>query len=168
MKPAFTKTKSGKIHVCGGMCDFIVPASSIVMTSNDDQRWIQVNGISLRLSDDKYEELSTLLILPKKSRPKLDLYTDGSASPTNPGPGGWGAVLYEDSVEFRSIKGGHSWCGNGKMEILAVANGLDLIPLGSEATIWIDAKYALDTVGQGLCPPEGPQGWIKGWKKNSW
>jgi ribonuclease HI len=172
MKPTFTKTKSGKIHVKGGMCDFTVLPSSISLARDDDnpvpEGWIQVNGIRLCLSDDKYEELSSLLTPSSIRRTsKLDLYTDGSANP-NPGPGGWGAVLYEDSVEIKSAKGGHPGCGNGKMEIMATVKGLELIPLGVEASIWIDAKYALDTIGQGLCPPEGPQGWIKGWKKNSW
>lgn len=116
---------------------------------------------------------------------KLVVYTDGSAAPTNPGPGGWAAVLYEvqgegeteEEVEIDTSTGSYPHCGNGKMEITAAIAGLELLPLGCEdAEFFTDAKYAADTIGRGVLgvhPKTGrktgkPSGWIQGWKDHGW
>lgn len=112
---------------------------------------------------------------------KLVVYTDGSAAPTNPGPGGWAAVLYEvqgeEEVEVDTSTGSYPHCGNGKMEITAAIAGLELLPLGCEdAELFTDAKYAADTIGRGVLgvhPKTGrktgkPSGWIQGWKDHGW
>ncbi len=54
------------------------------------------------------------------------------------------------------------------MEIKGMAEGLRLVPEGSTVVIWTDAKYALNTVGEGVLPSEGPRGWISGWKEKGW
>jgi ribonuclease HI len=54
------------------------------------------------------------------------------------------------------------------MEITGVTKGLRLLPEGVKAEFWIDAKYALNTVGAGPLDPKGPSGWIKGWKTKGW
>lgn len=161
MRPVIKKTKEGKISLKGKMCDVTTSLSDITCL---EEGWVQIGVAKLRLASESFEELQSLL---GESSRTFDLYTDGSAVP-NPGKGGWAAVLYMDQQEIRTVSGGNPRCGNGKMEVAAVANGLSLIPIGGPATVWIDSKYVLDMIGQGLCPPEGPTGWISGWKKNGW
>ena len=161
MRPTIEKTKNGLISLKGKMCDVSTSSSEIKLLENS---WIKIDPTSLRLAPECFEELSELL---ESSPKKYELYTDGSAVP-NPGRGGWAAVLYCNNKEEGNVQGNNPKCGNGKMELMAVAKGLSLIPFGETATIWIDSKYVLETIGKGLCPPEGPKGWIEGWRKRSW
>jgi len=174
MKPSITK-KGTRLYFKGKFCDFSSEWSDVLL---QEDGWFSIGetGINLRLAEEKYQELEDLLNRLGKSKKKVlengkffSVYTDGSAAPTNPGPGGWGCVMYDaNEKEVSSAKGGNKWCGNGRMEITGVTEGLRLLPEGVKADFWIDAKYALDTVGSGPLDPKGPGGWIKGWKAKGW
>ncbi len=87
------------------------------------------------------------------------LFCDG-ASKGNPGPAGWGLILAtaEEVIEA----GGRSLLAtNNQMELMALAEGLDLIlarQLRGPIRIYLDSRYVL----------EGASRYIHHWKKNSW
>jgi len=61
----------------------------------------------------------------------VTLYTDGACS-GNPGPGGWAALLIDDSVE-RVVSGAEPHTTNQRMELTAAIEGL--VALGGRRTV---------------------------------
>ena len=93
--------------------------------------------------------------------PKLYAYTDGACS-GNPGPGGWGVLMYakdgETVLKSRDLSGGAADTTNNKMELTAAIMALETLERPSEITIVTDSSYVKD----------GITTWIHGWKKNGW
>ena len=84
------------------------------------------------------------------------IHTDGACS-GNPGPGGWGAVLqYGDKV--KELKGGAPLTTNNQMELTAAIEALNALKRPCAVEIHTDSQYVKN----------GIQGWLHGWKKNSW
>ncbi|MCD6035684.1 MAG: ribonuclease [Rickettsiales bacterium] len=84
------------------------------------------------------------------------IYTDGACS-GNPGPGGWGAVLfYKDAV--KELSGGEADTTNNRMELMAAIESLKALKRSSTIDLYTDSEY----VRQGITQ------WIEGWKKNGW
>ena len=81
-------------------------------------------------------------------------YTDGACA-GNPGPGGWGVLLFEPSGE-REISGGDSATTNNRMEMQAAIEAL-------RAT---DGPIRLYTDSQYL--KLGITEWMRKWKRNGW
>ena len=82
---------------------------------------------------------------------EFTIYTDGACL-GNPGPGGWGAVILEDSQK-RVLHGNESQTTNNRMEIYAVIRGLQDVPKGVSITVFSDSTYVINTM-------------TKGWKRN--
>jgi ribonuclease HI len=85
------------------------------------------------------------------------LFTDGS-SRGNPGPGGWGTIV---SLPDRVVElgGNEKTTTNNRMELTAIARGLQAVPATmSETIIYTDSKYAM----------QGATQWIHGWKRTGW
>ena len=71
---------------------------------------------------------------------KIKIYTDGS-SIGNPGPGGYGIILYWEG-KIRELTGGYRKTTNNRMELLAVIIGLESLRYKpSNVTIFSDSKY---------------------------
>ena len=91
---------------------------------------------------------------------KIEIYTDGS-SLGNPGPGGWGVVVVEESVVVEEFGGFDKNTTNNKMEIRAVIEAIryaiKTFPK-QEMSIFADSNYVL----------LGITSWIKNWQKNGW
>lgn len=91
------------------------------------------------------------------------LFTDGSCS-GNPGPGGYGAVLYRmdgETVITRPIEmsGNRSRTTNNQMELLAAIKGLSQLEENDlPAIIHSDSRYVID----------GMTKWLSGWKRKGW
>ena len=84
-------------------------------------------------------------------------FTDGAAK-GNPGPGGYGAVLFFDSKVIE-LGAGKDLTTNNEMELRAVVEVLKSLPADKTAIeIYTDSKYVV----------EGATGWIFGWMKNGW
>ena len=84
-------------------------------------------------------------------------FTDGAAK-GNPGPGGYGAVLYFDN-EIVELGAGKDLTTNNEMELRAVVEVLKALPADkTKIKIYTDSKYVV----------EGATGWIFGWMKNGW
>lgn len=87
----------------------------------------------------------------------VDIYTDGSCR-SNPGPGGWGAVLVYRGVE-RELFGGEAETTNNRMELTAVIMALKALKEPCDITLTSDSKYVLDAL---------INGWAESWRQNNW
>lgn len=87
---------------------------------------------------------------------KVEIYTDGACS-GNPGPGGWGAILYYQE-HIKEIYGGEKETTNNRMELMAAIKALEQIKTKCHITIYTDSKYVQN----------GITSWIHNWKKNDW
>ena len=88
---------------------------------------------------------------------KIKIYTDGACS-GNPGPGGWGAVIFDESEKQLNISGKVKDTTNNRMELTAPIMALEKIKTDSEVVIFTDSTYVKN----------GITDWIKKWEKNNW
>jgi ribonuclease HI len=84
------------------------------------------------------------------------IFTDGSCL-TNPGNGGWAAIIKQDE-KIRRISGSEKNTTNNRMELLAPINALKQINTKSPVEIYTDSQY----VKLGITE------WINNWVKNNW
>lgn len=88
------------------------------------------------------------------------IYTDGACS-GNPGPGGWGTLIYFDNGEVHELGGAAAQTTNNRMEMQAAIAGLEFL-LKTQQTapvsLYTDSEYVLKGITQ----------WIQGWKKRGW
>ena len=82
----------------------------------------------------------------------LQIYTDGSCK-GNPGPGGWGVVIYSDNIIIKQLSGGSRNTTNNQMEITAVIEGLKAIETSTSIDIFSDSSYVINSM-------------TKNWKRN--
>lgn len=84
---------------------------------------------------------------------ELIMYTDGS-SRGNPGPGGYGTILFWGN-QRKELSGGFRRTTNNRMELMAVIAGLEALKKdGLKITIYSDSQYVVKAV---------EQGWLKTW-----
>ena len=84
---------------------------------------------------------------------ELIIYTDGS-SRGNPGPGGYGTILFWGN-QRKELSGGYRRTTNNRMELMAVIAGLEALKKeGLKITIYSDSQYVVKAV---------EQGWLKTW-----
>ena len=88
---------------------------------------------------------------------KYIIYTDGACS-GNPGPGGWGAVIFDENKKQINISGKETMTTNNRMELLAPIMAIKRIKEKSEITVYTDSTYLKN----------GITDWIKKWEKNGW
>jgi ribonuclease HI len=84
------------------------------------------------------------------------IFTDGSCL-TNPGNGGWAAIIKQDE-KIKRISGSEKNTTNNRMELLAPINALKQINTKSPVEIYTDSQY----VKLGITE------WINNWVKNNW
>ena len=88
---------------------------------------------------------------------KYKIYTDGACT-GNPGPGGWGAVIFDQDDKQKNISGSEKNTTNNRMELLAAIMSLKKIKSNSEVIIFTDSIYVKNGITE----------WMKNWKKNGW
>ena len=88
---------------------------------------------------------------------KVLIYTDGACS-GNPGPGGWGAILFYEENK-KEIWGNSPNTTNNIMELTAVIEALKLLKVECEVELYSDSAYVVNAFDKG---------WIYNWKKNNW
>ena len=88
----------------------------------------------------------------------LVIYTDGACS-GNPGPGGWGAVMYHGS-RSKELFGGEKETTNNRMELMGAIKALEAVKPGFKGPIvlFTDSTYVLKGITE----------WIHGWIKKGW
>jgi len=86
------------------------------------------------------------------------IYTDGACS-GNPGPGGWGAVLFYGE-HSRELSGGAGETTNQRMELTAVIEALKALKVCEWSVIvFTDSAYIVNAF---------KQNWINNWQRNGW
>jgi ribonuclease HI len=85
------------------------------------------------------------------------IYTDGACS-GNPGPGGWGAVIFDKNNHQINISGNEEDTTNNRMELMAPIMALKKIKTDLEIVIYTDSTYVKNGITE----------WIKKWEKNGW
>jgi ribonuclease HI len=92
------------------------------------------------------------------SEQTIEIYTDGACR-SNPGPGGWGAVILYPNRTPLEISGGEKSTTNNQMELNAVINALESIEKTNDTIVlYTDSKYV----------KEGITNWLDKWKQNNW
>ena len=88
----------------------------------------------------------------------LVIYTDGACS-GNPGPGGWGVVMYHGKRQ-KEMCGGEKSTTNNRMEMIAAIKALEAIKpnFSGPVVLFTDSTYLLKGITE----------WIHGWKKRGW
>jgi ribonuclease HI len=86
----------------------------------------------------------------------IEIYTDGSCL-TNPGNGGWAAIIIEDG-KIKKISGNEKKTTNNRMELLAPINALKEMTSESQISIYTDSQYVKLGITQ----------WINKWIINNW
>ena len=90
-------------------------------------------------------------------QPHVVIHTDGGCAPTNPGPGGWAAILRSGS-HMKELKGGEPLTTNNRMELMAAISALEALKHPSQVDMHIDSQYVRDGITK----------YIANWKKNGW
>ena len=88
---------------------------------------------------------------------KYTIYTDGACS-GNPGPGGWGAVIFDNDNKQKNISGSEENTTNNRMELSAAIMALEEVNSNSEITIYTDSTYVKNGITE----------WVLKWKENGW
>lgn len=89
---------------------------------------------------------------------EIKIFTDGGAI-GNPGPGGWGAIVFDQSAKKVTELGGkEDKTTNNRMEMVAIIKALENCPDDGLITVHSDSKYTITGITQ----------WIFGWEKNDW
>ena len=88
---------------------------------------------------------------------KYMIYADGACS-GNPGPGGWGAVIFDEKKKQQNISGKIKDTTNNRMELMAPIMALKKIKSKSDIVIFTDSIYVKNGITE----------WIKKWEKNGW
>jgi len=85
------------------------------------------------------------------------IYSDGGCS-RNPGPGGYGVVVFEDGSR-RELSGGFALTTNNRMELTGCIIGLEALERPSSVIVYSDSSYVVNGI---------EKGWARRWKKNDW
>ncbi len=89
-----------------------------------------------------------------------NIYTDGACT-GNPGPGGWGVVVYFTDGSIHELGGDAAQTTNNRMEMQAAIAALKFLATTNQTeplTLYTDSQYLINGVTK----------WVKGWKKKGW
>ena len=86
----------------------------------------------------------------------VTIFTDGSCL-SNPGPGGWAAVLRWRDNE-KEFVGHEANTTNNRMELKAAIMGLNAVTRAMPVALHTDSRYVMN----------GVQDWMPRWKANGW
>ncbi len=91
-------------------------------------------------------------------KPRVTIYTDGGADP-NPGPGGWGVVLFHDaSGRLKELSGGEPQTTNNRMELTAAIRALEALKEPCAVHLYTDSEYL----------QRGITEWLPDWIARDW
>jgi ribonuclease HI len=94
--------------------------------------------------------------MPQDAPVPVIIHTDGSCL-SNPGPGGWAAILRWQCNE-RELTGSEPDSTNNRMELMAAIMGLNAVTRPMLVDLHTDSRYVI----------HGAQDWMPRWKANGW
>jgi len=97
--------------------------------------------------------------LSKKKQAVIQIYTDGACR-GNPGPGGWGTVMYYQQHQ-KKLSGFVANTTNNQMELRAAIEGLKAIRAQSD-------PIRIDLFTDSVYVKNGITIWIKAWRVRHW
>jgi len=86
----------------------------------------------------------------------VKIYSDGACR-GNPGPGGWGTLLFYNGHE-KELYGAEQDTTNNRMELMAAIMGLESLTQPCQVSITTDSQYVRNGITQ----------WLENWKRNNW
>jgi len=84
------------------------------------------------------------------------IHTDGACR-GNPGPGGWGVLLFYNGIK-KELYGGAPETTNNRMELMAAIQALETLSDPCAVVLNTDSKYVLQGITE----------WMINWKKRDW
>jgi ribonuclease HI len=87
----------------------------------------------------------------------VTVYTDGACL-GNPGPGGYGVILFYQGHK-RELSGGYRKTTNNRMEIMAAIIGLEALKEKCSVMLYSDSQYLVKAMSKG---------WVQRWRANGW
>lgn len=93
----------------------------------------------------------------EKFLPEATIYIDGACF-SNPGPGGWAAVIITEKLS-KEIFGGFSETTNNRMELKALIEALKALNKNCKVSVITDSRYLHDALNKG---------WLRRWLSNGW
>jgi ribonuclease HI len=94
---------------------------------------------------------------PCASPGRIVVYTDGSCV-GNPGPGGYGAVIF-DGERRSELAQGFRLTTNNRMELMACIAALGTLKAPADVVLHSDSRYVVNGIGKG---------WARKWRANGW
>ena len=94
--------------------------------------------------------------MPQDAPGPVLIHTDGSCL-SNPGPGGWAAILRWQDNE-RELTGSEPDTTNNRMELMAAIMGLNAVTRPMLVDLHTDSRYVMN----------GVKDWMPRWKANGW
>ncbi len=88
---------------------------------------------------------------------KVVIYTDGACA-GNPGPGGYGAVVFYKG-NCKEISGGFALTTNNRMELMAAMMALKTLEGRHAVVLYSDSSYVVNGI---------QKGWAKKWREQNW
>ncbi|MTJ06180.1 MULTISPECIES: ribonuclease HI [unclassified Anabaena] len=88
------------------------------------------------------------------------IYTDGACT-GNPGPGGWGTVVYFNDGSVHEMGDSSQHTTNNKMEMQAAIAALEFFKSSGQTepiTLYTDSEYLINSITK----------WLPGWKRKGW
>ncbi len=88
------------------------------------------------------------------------IYTDGACT-GNPGPGGWGVVVYFSDGSIHEMGDASRHTTNNKMEMQAAIAALEFLKVSGQTesiTLYTDSEYLINCITK----------WVKTWKRKGW
>lgn len=88
------------------------------------------------------------------------IYTDGACA-GNPGPGGWGVVVYFTDRSTYELGGAAPQTTNNRMELQAAISALEFLTQSEQqdsVILFTDSEYVKNGITK----------WITGWKQKGW
>lgn len=123
-----------------------------------------LKSLKAKQDNDPVQKLTPKITSTKQSKTRLptiqSIYTDGACS-GNPGPGGWGTVVYFDDGSVHELGGYDAQTTNNRMEMQAAISGLQFLISTGQTTpveLFTDSEYTKKGITQ----------WITGWKRRGW
>lgn len=86
----------------------------------------------------------------------VTIYTDGACR-GNPGPGGWGAILFYGQHE-KTLSGAEQDTTNNRMELMAAIQALAALQQACKVDLHTDSQYVQKGISE----------WLHAWKKRGW
>ncbi|HET9135456.1 MAG TPA: ribonuclease HI [Candidatus Kapabacteria bacterium] len=98
------------------------------------------------------------------NRPAITIYTDGACS-GNPGPGGYGVILFDESGRRKELSQGYKRTTNNRMELTGVIVGLESLKLPCIVKLYTDSQYIVNAINDKWLDSWIARGWRRADKK---